>query len=212
MKVELLWHSPLAVADIAIGKCHNKGASCDADKMRERIYRVGNKMKHGSVLEHLVYSFDIDGISRACLQELARHRIASLTAKSTRFTLKELKNENPFYPAHDYKRAEKYIVLTGNVDVDIASIHALEKLRVMLQKNISNDMAKFALPESYRTSLVWTVNARSLQNFLKLRTSKSALWEIRRLAYAIFDALPDEHKFLFEDFVEMEGTNDRKNS
>ncbi|MCI7102706.1 MAG: FAD-dependent thymidylate synthase, partial [Campylobacter sp.] len=41
--------------------------------------------------------------------------------------------------------------------------------------------------------------ARSLQNFLSLRSSASALWEIRSLANALFAALPEEHKYLFKD-------------
>jgi thymidylate synthase (FAD) len=42
---------------------------------------------------------------------------------------------------------------------------------------------------------------RSLQNFLNLRTDKSALWEIQNLAHAVFEALPEEHKFMFNSFV-----------
>ena len=69
-------------------------------------------------------------------------------------------------------------------------------------QNISNDLAKFAMPESYKTELTWSINARSLQNFLSLRSSKSALWEIRKLALAIFDTIPQNHQFIFKDFME----------
>jgi thymidylate synthase (FAD) len=55
------------------------------------------------------------------------------------------------------------------------------------------------LPESYKTSLVWTINLRSLKNFLKLRTSPAALPEIRELAWAIVDQLPKEHLYLVEE-------------
>ena len=58
------------------------------------------------------------------------------------------------------------------------------------------------MPECYKTELTWSINARSLQNFLSLRSSKSALWEIRELAYKIFEILPMEHKFIFEDSLE----------
>lgn len=60
------------------------------------INRVGNEFRHSSILEHISFNFFIDGISRACLQELARHRIASLSVKSSRYTLKELKDELSF--------------------------------------------------------------------------------------------------------------------
>ncbi|MDQ1325741.1 MAG: thymidylate synthase, partial [Campylobacterota bacterium] len=173
------------------------------EKDKALIDRVGNKFKHASTLEHLVYSFYIQGVSRALLQELARHRMASLSVKSTRYTLKELKECKPF-GEQDYKDASKFIVLTGNKEVDTASIKSLNNLQVILKSGTSNDMAKYCLPESYKTELTWTINARSLQNFLSLRSSKSALWEIKDLAKAVFEALPIEHQYLFEECMYKE--------
>jgi thymidylate synthase (FAD) len=72
-------------------------------------------------------------------------------------------------------------------------------LREALKEGISNDEAKYLIPEAYKTSLVMTINARSLQNFLELRSSKHALWEIRDLAKNIYEAIPEEHKYLFEE-------------
>ena len=152
-------------------------------------------------VEHLSYSFDIDGISRAVLQELARHRIASYTVKSTRYTLQELKNEEPFYVEDGIERASKYVVLNGNILIDHSIIAALEMLRYLLSAGTPNDVAKYALPEAYKTSLVMTINARSLQNFLELRTSKHAFKEIQELARAMFEALPSDHKFLFRSLL-----------
>jgi len=238
MKVELLHNTPLWVADKAIGKCWNKPTpnvvtyikdefgvppsdykSVKPGCNTERIERVANKNKHASTIEHLNYTFDIDGISRACLQELARHRMASLSVKSTRYTLKELKEEEPFTPTpmgqdlrvlsgkicfkdtDIYKRASKYLVMTNEYLVDYSSIQALNNLRDTIIKNVANDKAKYCMPEAYKTSLVWTINARSLQNFLALRTSKAALAEIRELAYEVYESLPEDHKFLFTECV-----------
>ncbi len=203
MKVTLLHFTPLKICAHAIRTCwqsfekSDNGGKADLDL----IQRVGNKYKHSSTLEHLVYTFYIQGISRALLQELARHRIASLSVKSTRYTLKELKKIDPF-DLEDFERAAKFIVLTGNKMVDEASIKALNSLQEILKEGISNDLAKYALPESYKTELTWTINARSLQNFLTLRSSKSALWEIRELAKELFEALPKDHKYLFEEFMQ----------
>lgn len=199
MRITLLFHTPLSVCSHATRTCWQSFDKGDdgGEKDRELIDRVGNKFKHASTLEHLNYSFYIQGISRACLQELARHRHASPSVKSTRYTLKELRNEGEF-KENDFTNASRYLVLCGNEKVDNASIRALESLRVILQESISLDLAKYCLPESYKTELTLTINARSLQNFLSLRSSKSALWEIRNLAKALFEALPDEHKFIFE--------------
>jgi thymidylate synthase (FAD) len=154
-------------------------------------------------MEHLVYTFYIQGVSRALLQELARHRLASPSVKSTRYTLKELKEGEPF-AEDDYKGAEQFIVLPGNEQVASASIKALNNLQAILKSGVSNDIAKFCLPESYKTDLTWTLNARSLQNFLTLRTNKAALWEIRKMAYALYDALPEDHQYLFKDCLYQE--------
>ena len=203
MDIKLMHYTPLEVCSFAIRTCWQSFDKSDNGGKRDRelIDRVGNKYKHSSTLEHLSYNFYIKGISRALLQELARHRMASLSVKSTRYTLKELKAEEPF-SMDDKKRVEKYLVLTGNIDVDSASIEALNRLQKLLKMGISNDIAKYALPEAYKSELTWTINARSLQNFLKLRTNKSALWEIRDLAYEIYNNLPDTHKYLFKEYVD----------
>ena len=204
MKVKLLNYTPLEVADIAICKCYGNEPHSDNEKVKARINRVANVSKHASTIEHLYYSFDIDGISRAVLQELARHRIASYTVKSSRYTLQELKKEISFdasNPDIDWVRASQFIVITKNDYVDYASVKALEELRVLLSMNVPNDIAKYCMPEAYKTSLVMSINARSLQNFLELRTSKHALKEIQELARALFEAIPEEHKFLFKEYI-----------
>ena len=199
MQVTLLHYTPLTICSNAIRTCWQSFDKSDdgGEKDRDLIDRVGNKFKHASTLEHLHYNFYIKGISRALLQELARHRMASLSVKSTRYTLKELKECEKI----DY---EKFLVLTNNDSVDNASKAALDNLQNILQSGVSNDVAKYCLPESYKTELTWSINARSLQNFLYLRSDKAALWEIRNLAYTIFKTLPDEHKYIFENHVKEE--------
>lgn len=217
MIVSLLHNTPLNIADFAISKCWDK--TCDMDNVnKEKIDRVANKFRHSSTIEHLTYNFEIVGISRAVLQELARHRMANLSVKSTRYTLKELKGDVDFQDFWDEhvlfnptadgslsdevkKVYSKYVVLTSNDEVNKAILWSLNHLQQCIKAGISNDIAKYCLPEAYKTDLVWTCNARALQNFLTLRTNKSALWEIRDLAYAVFEAVPDEHKFLFEGYL-----------
>ena len=203
MQVTLLNYTPLNICSHAIRTCWQSFEKGDdgGEKDVELIERVGNKFKHASTLEHLSYNFYIQGISRALLQELARHRVASLSVKSTRYTLKELKKEDKF-ELGDFERAARFIVLTGDETVDNASVKALENLREILASTTKSlDIVKYCLPECYKTELTWSVNARSLQNFLSLRSSKSALWEIRNLSLKLYESLPQEHKFIFESCV-----------
>ncbi|MFZ2890046.1 FAD-dependent thymidylate synthase [Sulfuricurvum sp.] len=205
MKVTLHHYTPLVICSDAIRTCWQSFDKSDngGEKDRDLIDRVGNKFKHASTLEHLVYNFYIEGISRALLQELARHRMASLSVKSTRYTLKELKDEKS-YTINDLERASKYLVMSGVEIVDQMSIKALENLRLVLVEGISNDRAKYCLPESYKTELTWSINARSLQNFIALRSDKAALWEIRDLANMVYNTLPEDHRYLFENSLKEE--------
>ncbi len=206
MKVTLLNYTALNICSHAMRTCWQSFDKGDngGEKDCELINRIGNIYKHSSTLEHLSYNFYIQGISRACLQELARHRMASLSVKSTRYTLKELRNESEF-KEFDFPNAQRYIVLTGNRMVDNANICSLERLRIILnQEGMTQDIAKYALPECYKTELTWTINARSLQNFLTLRTSKAALKEIRDLAFLVYENLPNEHKFIFKGCLNEE--------
>ena len=209
--VTLLHHTPLEVCSHAVRTCwesHEQGDD-GGPKDRKLIEKVGNQFKHSSTLEHLNYNFFIQGVSRALLQELARHRIASLSVKSTRYTLKELESERTFVnrgkskllSEYDMDRVAEYCVLTGDSEVDYSTAVALENTRRLKAQKIPNDKAKFAIPDAYKTKLTWSINARSLQNFLFLRTATAAMWEIRILAYAIYDALPESHKYLFTHCV-----------
>ncbi len=94
MTITLIHHTPLEVCSHAIRTCWQSFEKSDdgGEKDQALIDRVVNKYKHASTIEHLVYSFLYSRMSRALLQELSRHRIASPSVKSTRYTLKELKD------------------------------------------------------------------------------------------------------------------------
>ena len=193
MEVRLIEHTKLSNACIAgrtcwgsfhKGGCYNSPTDVISDTDREFLERIINKNKHKSISEHLVYTFDIDGISRACLQELARHRMASLSVQSSRYTLSKILKDG----------VQDAYVTTGITQLDEKIEDAL---LTIANSSISNDKLKYMLPEALKTSLVWTINARSLQNFLELRSSKHALWEMQDLAKAVYEALPLNHIYLF---------------
>ncbi|WP_086255524.1 FAD-dependent thymidylate synthase [Campylobacter vicugnae] len=198
MKVKLLNATPLKIAIEAIRRCYD---SCGDDLGKKDLKLLKSIIKNGhtSTIEHIHFTFDIKGISRAALQELARHRIASLSVESTRYTLKKLKNID----IREF-RYEDYLVETNNPIVDKYSRASLDHTISCLKDNVKNDLAKYALPESYKTSLIWSINARSLRNFLELRSSSKALWELRELSNEIIDSLPEEYLILFKDIIKEE--------
>lgn len=170
-------------------------------KANEKLLNnVINVRKHKSVSEHIVFKFDINGISRAVLQELVRHRIASYTVESTRFCLKKISNnyrldfekhindgkDNPLDVISMYFNMN----LNGkteeqkNAMISVA-INSLNNIAYLVEMGLTNDDIKPFIPEGLRTSLVWTINLRSLNNFLELRLDKNAFIEMRMFAEEI---------------------------
>lgn len=199
MKVQLLNKPDMSIIIEATRTCYDSMSK--SDNLGEKDLALLKKIidsKHESVLEHMVFTFKITDISRACLQELARHRIASYSVKSTRYTLKELRNT----PDNEL---EKFLIEDIESIVKSSAIDSLKKIKMML--NMSNpdmDKIKYALPECYKTELVWTINLRSLRNFLKLRLSLKAHQEIRKLATIIYSCLVANlpNDILFQDVID----------
>lgn len=197
MNVQLLDYTDVQCVMESIRECWDSFDKSDNggpkdQALVERIIKVG----HTSTLEHAVYHFKLSGFSRALLQELARHRIASLSVRSTRYTLKKMLNS--------HEGLDNFLVMTGNTNVDVANIAALARLRgLMLEDpNIPNDILKFGIPEALKVDARFTINARSLRNFLILRLSSKALWEIRILAKSILESIPKDHAIMFGDIRE----------
>jgi len=192
MNVELIHYTPLRICSHAIRQCWDSHAlsDSDADTIGERdkllIERVGNKDKHGSVLEFLTYTFEIQDISTSCLLELTRHRHASYAVRSSRYTLKKSKLA--------YQKSRSKLV-NGLIWATLACI------KILIHFKISNDDLKLALPQAYCYSLDMQINARSLQNLLSLRTARGAHFHIQELARALYDKIPDDHKYIFVNNV-----------
>lgn len=204
MKVELLQHGELAVVIQAIRTCYDSTGKSDSLFMYGK-YVLGAHDKellgrviasgHLSTIEHLSYTFHISGVSRGLLQELARHRIASLSVKSTRYTLGRLKGKDNV----THENAEDFLVMSGVTEVNTAAIRALKAVQELARLDVPNDQLKYCLPEALKTELIWTINARSLRNFLVLRLAPQAHWEIKALASMVFNMVPSEHSLLFEN-------------
>lgn len=221
MKVKLLDNTHLSNAVIGARTCwdsfhlgglYENPTDDISEKDKELLLRLIFKNKHESISEHIVYTFNLIDVPRYVLQELARHRIASYSVKSTRYTLKELKDEKSFFDLvtcqsdfiegvefkPNIERAKKYIDINPNISLG-AQAKQLDILSYALQNGASLDQVKSLVPESYLTNIVFTINFRSLMNFLRLRTSKGAHYRIRDLAYMILEQIPEKHKFLFEE-------------
>ena len=214
MNVKLLHNAPLSLAVTAIRRCYLSEGKSDSVHHSEAYFELGPKDRaliervirdnHLSTLEHLTYTFDLT-FSRAVLQEWSRHRIASLSVQSTRYTLGIIKDKDQCEPdAICGEEGCTSLPFLQSVfpEVDTANCRQLCALQDFLHRGHPNDKVKYGIPEAFLTSLIWTINARSLRNFLSLRSSRRALWEMRELAGKVFAALPDDHQFIFADCME----------
>ena len=175
-------------------------------KLLENIAKSG----HTSVLEHIVFHFNIENVSRLLLQEFSRHRIASETVESTRFvlvkSLKEIDTEdgNSVYvyftiPEMFKRHPHVEMFYRKHLGMVIDNIRHMSDMLKEIKENGDDldgerptDFLKYMLVEAFRTNIYWTINMRSLINFIHLRNSKNAHPEIRMLARYIQDIIRTE--------------------
>ena len=154
MHVELI-QKPTEVLTVikALRKCHDSGDRMDSyvrqpsgetvigPNDRQLIEKVlfpsPGDVAHDSTIEHSMFVFDVSGVSRALLQEQARHRIATgLSVQSTRYTLKKLLKAN----ADDL---EAMMLKTGCAALDSENLqHMAEVSHIINREGLKNDVAK----------------------------------------------------------------------
>ncbi|MBR2207911.1 MAG: FAD-dependent thymidylate synthase [Synergistaceae bacterium] len=183
-------------AAYAMLTCHANTEKLRHEPSRSFIEKA-IKAGHDSILEHITLTYEVNNLSRACLQELARHRHISLSVESTRHTLKKHINDEskPFYVPGNLQ-----ITLDGE-KINPAEIMCIFLMQGARDSNISNDILKYYIPEFWPTNLVMTANVRELRHIVKLRTSPAALKEFQDLARKFVEVLPDDFKYLLEDCV-----------
>lgn len=166
------------------------------------------KLGHESVLEHINLTYFVKGISRALLQELARHRHISLSVESTRHTLRKQLMDDKVSVLQE--AAEE--ILPMRLIAKDAAFEWHETYIIWLKgllksiPDIPNDALKYFIPEFWPTNLILTSNIRELRHIIKLRTAPAALQEFQDLALALFLAVPEEYRYLLEDCVYKEKT------
>ena len=181
MNVRLLEHTPDPERTIAAAGrlCYAPvGADELFDEMSEdeikKLLRFLVKAGHHSAIEHAVFTFAIDGISRACSHQLVRHRVASYNQQSQRYvTFDDLEFITPPEIAADTQAKELF---------DRNNEDALTAYKRLLEAGVAAEDARYVLPNAAETKIVVTMNARELLHFFNLRCCNRAQWEIRALA------------------------------
>ncbi|HUW13575.1 MAG TPA: FAD-dependent thymidylate synthase [Anaerolineae bacterium] len=130
---------------------------------------------HESIVEHVSFTFLVEGISRSCSHQLVRHRLASYSQESQRYCDLGPDDQLVMPPAISQDREAQAIW-----EQAVAGLQkTYEALR---QRGIRKEDARFLLPNAAATRIVVTMNGRSLRHFLSVRLPRSAQWEIRAVA------------------------------
>lgn len=127
--------------------------------------------KFPSVLEHVVFTFLIEGISRVTSHQLIRHRIASYTQESQRYA----------ESGGSYVVPES--VRLGGFEENFRRVveESFKLYKEMVDAGIPLEDARYVLPQAVTTRILMTVNLRELLHIACLRSSNKAQWEIREL-------------------------------
>jgi thymidylate synthase (FAD) len=145
---------------------------------QENIIEKVTASGHESVLEHISYSFLIEGISRACSHQLVRHRLASYSQQSQRY-VNYAKNSSAIAfvvpPGISENEDDKKFFLENCANDYNSYIN-------LVNKGYSLEDARYLLPNAASTRIMLTMNARELLHFFELRTCERAQWEIRDMA------------------------------
>lgn len=157
-----------------------------------------SEIGHESPIEHVTFTFGIEGVSRSFLAQITRHRIASYSVQSQRYVkTKDFKfvippeiNNNP-EAAGIFNKAMNSSISAYNMLTDILENEHYKTFvssgmddktaKQKAQKKAIED-ARFVLPNAAETKMVVTMNARSLMNFFRLRCCRRAQWEIKEAA------------------------------
>lgn len=132
---------------------------------------------HGSIIEHVTFTILIQGVSRAFLAQITRHRMASYTSASQHY------QDYRDYPMVVSEQLQDNVVMQANV------MNSISDYKYMIDEmGVKPEEARMCLPNAACVNILWTINARSLANFMSQRMCKRNVEEMQTFA----------HKLLFE--------------
>lgn len=213
LKVLLVEHTPnpelviakaakLCYSSVGIEKMNEKMDSESIEKFINMLMSYG----HESPVEHVSFTFAIQGVSRSLTHQLVRHRIASYSQQSQRYVKLE-QFEYVIPPAIENDERAKGVFIKSmeqsqeayNELVDILKGKYLDlgmKNGAAEKKAIED--ARYVFPNACETKIVVTMNVRSLLNFFRHRCCNRAQWEIRELAYQMLKLVKDACPAVFK--------------
>jgi thymidylate synthase (FAD) len=186
----------------------------EMDESDEGLIRFLMRERHGTPFEHNSFRFHVR-CPIFVAREWFRHRVGSFNEFSMRYA----RATDDFYvPEAEDVRTQ--VGKPGSYSFEPVSDELAETTRAQMQEiyeaayrtyeelveaGVAREIARAVLPVGAYTEFYWTVNARSLMNFVSLRNSETAQREIRRYAEACERFLEEQMPVTYAAFV----ANDR---
>lgn len=209
-KVTLITHTPDPEKLVAAAAklCYSASSPSTlldglTEEKTEKFLAHLRDMGHESPIEHVSFTFGIEGVSRAFLAQITRHRIASYSVQSQRYVReRDFDYVTPPEIASVPAAAKEYHEMMKNIGQSYDKLAAIlkekhtktlmdegldEKTATSRAEKMAIEDARFVLPNACDTQMIVTMNARSLLNFFRQRCCNRAQWEIREVAYQMLD-------------------------
>ena len=184
------------------------------EKNVESFLRLLVDLNHESPIEHLSFTFAVEGVSRTLTHQLVRHRIASYSQQSQRY-VKLDQFEYIVPPAIENNQKAKDVFIKAMEEDQksydkIANILFEEHYKKYIDEEFNEKQARskaekesiedarYVFPNACETKIVFTMNARTLLNFFRLRTCNRAQWEIRELSILMLKEVKKVYPTLFK--------------
>lgn len=166
----------------------------------DRLIRHIMRSKHTSTIEHISYTFAVEGLSRSALAQLTRHRFFSFSVQSQRYCK---------FGSGDRSGGFDYVKPTtveeGAEQVFFETMADLQSAYDRLRKaGVPAEDARFVLPNAAACNLVLSGNLRAILDFYsKRKPGRGAQWEIADLAERMREEIVDEDPWTAKFFEEV---------
>ncbi len=182
----------LCYSDLSIEEIDGNLSDAEIAKFIRKLMSFG----HLSPIEHASFTFGIEGVSRALLAQITRHRVASFSVKSQRYV--GAKEDFAYVVPEGIERLGADAVRKFDEQMKQIGTWYEEWKGVLGDGESGNEDARFVLPNACETKMIVTMNARELLHFFRLRCCYRAQWEIREVAWQMLRLVTEVAPSLFE--------------
>lgn len=164
-----------------------------SDEVMERLIERCVDSGHESAIEHVSFTFAISGVSRALTHQLVRHRIGSYSQKSQRYC--RVDDLSIVMPDFSYLDDDNRQLCEDKIQEFAKQVE--DAYWWLQQYGAKAEDARSVLPNFTETSIIVTMNCRSLLNFFRHRCCFRAQKEIREVAYKMLELVRTQLPVVF---------------